>query len=129
MGTNYYVTTPACANACAHCREQVQLHVGKSSMGWRFLCRAYPDLHGLDLPLTEPVVDRASWLRLINLGPLADEYGREISTAELLELIDNKQGGLGHGNEHGSPRFSTYQDLGRSDFRADGYDFCSAEFS
>lgn len=126
MGTNYYVTTPACANACAHCREQVKVHIGKSSMGWRFLCRAYPDLHGLDLPLTEPVVDRASWLRLINLGPLADEYGREISTAELLELVDTKQTGIEHGSAAATRLGGRPSEC---DFQADGYDFCSAEFS
>lgn len=126
MGTNYYVTTPACANACTHCREQVKVHIGKSSMGWKFLHRAYRDLHHSDVPLTEEITDRASWLRLITLGPITDEYGRGISKVELLELIAAKQTGIGHG----TPRA---RELGgvpsHCDFTADGFDFCDAEFS
>lgn len=69
MGTNYYVQTPPCPSACAHCSDQEQLHLGKSSGGWRFLFRADPDW-----PRQQAF---ARWLARAAAGRIEDEYGAE----------------------------------------------------
>ena len=97
MGTNYYVRTPpSCGGKCAtHCHGE-EIHLGKSSAGWAFSFRAYPDPDpefGPE-PVTWPVKDFASWLRLLDLGPVYDEYSREVTREELLERIECKRGGL-----------------------------------
>lgn len=125
MGTNYFINVRPCANACEHCAQAMHLHIGKASAGWRFLHRAYRGDY-LPAPLTEPVTDRAAWLRLLDLGPIVDEYGREHSRTELLDFIDARQDGIGHGSARS-------RDLGftanQYDFQSDGFDFYAEEFS
>lgn len=97
MGTNYYVRTPpSCGGKCdQHCHGET-IHLGKSSIGWAFSFRAYPKPSALDGPelVTWPVKDFASWLLLLDLGPVYDEYSREVPRDELLGLIEAKRGGL-----------------------------------
>lgn len=125
MGTNYHVKVPPCASACEHCAQAGEIQIGKSSGGWRFLHRAYRS-DFLPAPLTEPVIDRASWLRLLDIGPIVDEYGREHTRDDLIDLIETKQDGI----VHGSPKARELGFRGdQDDFQADGYDFCAAEFS
>ena len=85
MGTNYYVNTPSCANACEHCAESERIHLGKSSAGWRFLLYAEPEW-----PRDEAF---AYWVRRALSGPITDEYGRDCSLAELLDLAHGKTDG------------------------------------
>jgi hypothetical protein len=79
MGTNYYVwvdtndTTPDGI-------ECEKLHIGKSSMGWVFSLRIYKDRGILSL---------YDWLPIIlnNQNVIRDEYGRNITAAEMLSTI------------------------------------------
>lgn len=117
MGTNYYVRTePSCGGKCeSHCHGE-EIHLGKSSAGWVFTFRAYPDPADAPEAVTLPVDDFASWGRLLVLGAIFDEYGSEVDAGDLLAKIEGKRGGL-----------ST---LCGSDFLdPEGYLFCSAEFS
>jgi hypothetical protein len=84
VGTNYYVNTPSCPSACEHCTESERIHLGKSSMGWQFIFRADPDW-----PRDEAF---AHWVRRALSGPIVDEYGRECSLAELIDLVYAKIG-------------------------------------
>ena len=92
MGTNYFVR-PQCPDPCAHCAP-VDIHLGKSSIGWAFTFRAY-SAEGDDTPqsVTWPVQDFASWLKLLDLGQIVDEYGRHGTRDDLLALIEVKRGG------------------------------------
>lgn len=78
MGTSYYVRP---ADACpVQCDRWV--HLGKSSTGWAFMFRGYRAE-----PRVEPVTTFRSWLRLLDLGEIRDEYGTAVSRDELLRII------------------------------------------
>jgi hypothetical protein len=118
MGTNYYVNTPSCANACEHCAESERIHLGKSSAGWRFLFRADPEW-----PRDEAFTH---WVRRALSGPIVDEYGRECSLAELLDLAHGKADGIDHLNR---PPERQYGRTSANDFKSCGHDFNDREFS
>jgi len=121
MGTNFYVRTqPSCGGKCdQHCHGE-DIHLGKSSAGWAFTFRGYPEAPSqASCPeaVTWPVNDYASWHRLLSLGEITDEYGRPWTAEELLVKIEGKRGGRRH--EHGSGIFHD----------SDGNDFLAVEFS
>jgi hypothetical protein len=118
VGTNYYVNTPSCPTACEHCAESQRIHLGKSSSGWRFLFYAEPDW-----PRDEAF---AHWVRRALSGPIVDECGREISLAELLDLVDGKADGIDHLNRPGGRRYGFTTG---NDFKSCGRDFSDREFS
>ena len=98
MGTNYYVRTPpSCGGKCdQHCKGE-EIHLGKSSAGWVFSFRAYPEPSPFENEaVTWPVNDFASWLRLLDLGPVFDEAGCPVTVDDLLAKIEGKRGGLNH---------------------------------
>lgn len=122
MGTNYYVRTPGCSEACPHCSESTLIHLGKSSAGWRFLHRA------------DPTWDRPDALRLwehrARRGPIENEYGQPITLDELMDMIREKQSGRAHPGPM-PPGFipELWDSFRKSDFTVDGFDFCDREFS
>lgn len=79
MGTNYYVRTASCENACEHCAESRLVHLGKTSAGWRFSFQAQPEW-----PREQAF---AEWQTLAGSGSIEDEYGRAITRTELLAMI------------------------------------------
>lgn len=131
VGTNYYVRLPGCEKACEHCAEAGRVHIGKSSGGWRFLHRAYRHEDFLPAGLGFPVTDHASWLKLLGLGGIIDEYDREQDKDELLAFIDLKQDGIARGGEKARELSGPYYFLadGEFTFTSDGYDFLDREFS
>lgn len=89
MSTNYYLRpVGACETKCSN-----WVHLGKSSGGWGFSFRAYPDADSAPGAVTWPVTDFASWLKLLKLGEIYDEYGQPVTDQELLSLIVSKRGG------------------------------------
>jgi len=118
VGTNYYVNTPSCPNACEHCAESERIHLGKSSVGWRFLFYAEPDW-----PRDEAF---AHWVRRALSGPIVDEYGEEITLAGLLDLAHAKADGIDHLNR---PPGREYGMVTVNDFTSCGHDFNDREFS
>jgi hypothetical protein len=105
MGTNYYLRPKgACATQCSNWP-----HLGKSSVGWDFSFRAYPDAD-------PPVTGFASWKRQLEQGEVYDEYGRLQDTTEFLAFVESKRGGL--------------SELHRSDYHDEaGNRFTPEEFS
>ncbi|MEV5944512.1 hypothetical protein [Streptomyces sp. NPDC051994] len=103
MGTNYYVQTSPCENACDHCAESDRIHLGKASTGWRFTFQAH-ESWPTENAFTE-------WLKVAMSGPISDEYGREIRLTELLSLIYAKEDGKSHAAEYPS---GSYQQDGHS---------------
>lgn len=121
MGTNYYVHTPACEKACEHCNASEELHLGKSSVGWRFLHQAEPDW-----PREQA---HSLWLERAKLGEIRDEYGQTITLDELLTYIDRKQDGQTHVGIRPELSSALYASMRDADFDSDGYDFCDRDFS
>lgn len=134
MGTNYYIRTASCPSACAHCAEPTLIHLGKSSMGWKFgfyIPDVYPREKAYEMWLTR--LDGF----LSAGGHIEDEYGRVVTKQELLDLIEAKQ----HLRSHTRPRrderhawrergmLDMYDRLQEAYFLCEGYDFCDREFS
>jgi hypothetical protein len=129
MGTNYYTATEPCEKACEHCSQQTELHIGKSSGGWKFGFRGHPDL-GL--------TSWSAWQAFLVGRPITDEYGAARTLDEFRKVVEERwtprdmdrpicrveptareiAGGFGgrfepHGNYHDP----------------DGFDFYDGEFS
>lgn len=122
MGTNYYVHTPSCPNACDHCSASEELHLGKSSVGWRFLFQAEEDW-----PREEAY---GLWLERAKSGEIRDEYGEVIALDDLLAFVGRKQEDRSHMDDYpGRPRGALHNSLRASDFVCEGYDFCGRYFS
>lgn len=110
MGTNYYVRTPGCENACKHgCPESKLIHLGKSSAGWRFLFRAYPEW--------PRELAYARWLGLAEAGSIEDEYGMPVVLEDLLAWVRARQGDRRH-----------LAAVSAAYFTCDGSDFCDVDF-
>jgi hypothetical protein len=118
VSTNYYVRPPQCDAPCRHCGQAQEIHLGLMSAGWRFLHRAYRDPTGIH-DVGWPVVDRASWLRLLDLGDLYNEYGDRKNKEAFLEAIESKQ----------AEKIHRYAYPQADAFEANGYEFIDGEFS
>lgn len=84
MGTNYYLETES---PCAHCGRsdpEKRLHIGKSSAGWCFALRVYPD-RGIE--------DLDDWeLEWAKPGAVIfDEYGDRIDVEEMRRVIAERR--------------------------------------
>lgn len=82
MGTNYhiYITNDDVT------QDPEELHIGKSSSGWVFSLRIYPQLGINTLYDWMPI--------LLNVqNTIRDEYGREVLVAEMLRTITDRRRG------------------------------------
>lgn len=103
MGTNYYLIygKEENVNTVAILRPVDELHIGKSSAGWAFALRVYPekDINGLD-----------DWMKLFcrTDAKIYDEYERAVPEEEMLSIITNRQihwkKPLLHHESHGESR-------------------------
>jgi hypothetical protein len=85
MGTNYYMLNgkPPCKD-CGRPFED-ERHIGKSSGGWCFSLRVYPD---------QNIKTLADWLPLL-CAPgvtIRDEYGKAVELGDLLRTIAGRRG-------------------------------------
>lgn len=119
MGTNYYVRTPACENACAHCSESQLIHLGKTSAGWRFLFQANPEWPREDA--------FTAWKKLAASGPIEDEYGHPLTLDELLAMAEARRDLRSHLAPQ--PDLGRYRPDAGHDFEAGGHDFTDRCFS
>lgn len=113
MGTNYYFRY----NFCEECGRCDKLHIGKSSVGWRFM---FHYIAGL----IENVIQ---WIAFINDnydssmdGVIIDEYGKEMKKEDFFALINEKQ------------KFNSQSEIIKdyTCFRViNGFDFMEGEFS
>ena len=99
MGTNYYLKR----NICNECGRYDELHVGKSSAGWRFIFRRYDDVRNVE-----------DWKQLMKENEFWNEYGEKVEYEWFWELVHNKQSGRIHHYD---------SEL------IDGFVFCDNEFS
>lgn len=120
MGTNHYLKV----NVCEHCgRAEKELHVGKSSPGWRFLFHGIPG----------EVETRAHWLALMRTPghALRDEYGKPMTVEEFETMTAGKQDGIDQkspvaGDEAEGGWLRSYRE--QLWYDPDGYTFDRGEF-
>lgn len=89
MGTNYYAYDK---EPCSHChREYERLHIGKSSMGWKFSFAMYD---GLGLTTAK------AWYEYLSKtnARIVDEYGRPETLEGLKAWVEKKQDGQWEGS-------------------------------
>lgn len=115
MGTNYFVRT----DECECCGRYEDLHIGKSSAGWKFSFQGYPDR---DPPLTS----WKAWQEFLAGAQIRDEYGRDHTLDDLRELVANK-----FDSTHCQTCFTEAQAYRRdSDYHdPEGHPFNDSEFS
>ena len=107
MGTNYYIKE----NICPLCkRADKEIHLGKSSSGWRFMFnynkgRYYKDIKEMQKWLADKRIE--------------DEYGEEVSHLDFWDMVQDKQ------KEKSDGGVGKYRDL----IIIDSYDFYDREFS
>lgn len=83
MGTNYYAVVSTCPNP----DHDEHKHIGKSSAGWRFMFRWYPDER------LDSVTRWHDWL----IGKrIIDEYGADVDLGWLFDLVDQKRNDRPH---------------------------------
>ena len=84
MGTNYYVKKEPGLMGVLMSQKTINLHIGKSSGGWCFSLRWYPERNLNSL---------RDWYRFLSRGrvTITDEYDSEISLHELLNIIANRK--------------------------------------
>ena len=116
MGTNYYlekkiepIDDPIIKQFCLQ-QEDIQIHVGKSSYGWKFLFQGSKVTSWGQWQLTIACAITQGW-------KLVDEYGREHTLKGFGEFIECKQ----EDQHHMSTGEAYWTDPG-------GYDFCNTEF-
>jgi len=80
MGTNYYLH-----KTNAEGFNEI-LHIGKSSVGWRFVFRGYDNIQC-----------RYDWIMKMEGGHIFDEYDRKITYDSFWEMVESKIG-----DRHGS---------------------------
>lgn len=90
MGTNYYAVSkkPTARNP---------LHIGKSSMGWRFHFRKYKSAWEVPFDWEYPLNTYERWKEFLTENEkngkmvILDEYDDPISTKDFLALVAEKQ--------------------------------------
>lgn len=86
MGTNYYTLVPKCDH-CLRDEDERGFHIGKSSAGWVFALRVYPD---------KDLNDWEDWKILLqqmqnHWGACAiDEYGTRIDYDMMIDRVENR---------------------------------------
>jgi hypothetical protein len=76
MSTNFYVKVAA---------DNEEIHFGKSSTGWVFTVRQYPE---------QGLCTLYDWMSLLAspYNTVRDEYGSDVSVAELMNTVMNRVG-------------------------------------
>ena len=86
MGTNYYHVTQV-GKVCEHCgkgEREERRHIGKSSSGWCFSLRVYPE---------DGITELDDWEKLWALGGrIIDEYGDKIEVQTMRLIITQRHG-------------------------------------
>lgn len=80
MGTNYYIEEQP---PCEHCgRPYDKKHIGKSSAGWYFSLRIYPN---------EGINNLEDWIKYWNDKQITDEYGASITQDDMMKIITERR--------------------------------------
>lgn len=85
MGTNYYLRTGKKITKTCDCGFEheldEELHIGKSSYGWKFILHIIPE-RGIN--------ELEDWEELFKTGKIFDEYENEITVEQMMDCILNR---------------------------------------
>jgi len=106
MGTNYY----ARINICEHCKRYNEIHIGKSSFGWKFGIEMHEGYYE----------NFESFINFIKRKDVKifDEYGKEISSKDLLIKIASKSNDKSHFVAYPKDK---YEDCVEADLHSSGF--------
>jgi len=115
MGTNYYYYPE---KKCEHChRVSERRHIGKSSIGWMFILRIYPD---------DNIMNLDDWFKLFAApgSYIEDEYGEIVDVEYMIRSIkrENATNLLSH--EKHFNHYGVYSRRGEGN-----WDYLNGEFS
>lgn len=114
MGCNYYIQYTNNGG------WYKQMHIGKSSTGWKFLFRGYKTSFK---PEIRSVQDLKQFIDNNN-AELFDEYEGRVLLSDFWDMVESKQGGMNNVKKAKADVY--YSDDYWID--SEGYDFCSHEF-
>lgn len=125
MGTNYYLRPRTQRSPCECCGrpfDVIEKHIGKLSLGWEFLFRGYNDIRSFE-----------DWRKYLLVeteeedSAIYDEYGRELSRNEFLNLARDSKGP--GSRSHHDYLVGNHPVDPESDWRdADGWSFNARDF-
>jgi hypothetical protein len=107
MSTNYY----AIEEICGCCGDKEEIHIGKSSVNWKFLFQYNAGEYYTDIPSLKDF--------LAYSNGIVDEYGRIIQDGDFWNMVYNKQHLKSHDGEFSSLDY----------FKMGEYEFLDVEFS
>ena len=84
MGTNYYIKV----DICKSCKRFTEIHIGKSSHGWRFNVEIHEGYYNSEKSFLSFIERKDIEIR--------DEYGRKITTNYIKALIKAKKNDKAH---------------------------------
>src|SRR3989304_4614388 len=89
MSTNYYLRE----NICDKCNRYDEIHIGKSSHGWRFLFEKWIKDFENEYPEDKIAMNYEKWKeRLTNSkGIIINEYEENVSPKEFFEFVEARQ--------------------------------------
>lgn len=90
MSTNYYLMHPSYQLTDGYITSDNSTHIGTSSVGWCFALHIIPE-HGIKT--------LGDWIPLLKRGIILDEYGRDISFTDMLNIIANRNPSCKHQQE------------------------------
>lgn len=117
MGTNYYIQNQNKCPTCGHAEED-DIHIGKSSAGWKFLFNAI-QYKSFD-----------EWLPVLqaNSDFIYDEYKKKHDLDQFLEFIESKKDGMS--DEDYYLKYPEHRNGFEPNNWCDGtYRYCGREFS
>jgi len=114
MGTNYY----ALENPCSECGKPKdgRLHLGKSSAGWKFSFRKQDKYNNFE--------QFKEFIESDNVK-IKDEYGKQISSQNLIKKIKSKKDGRSHMKNAQNGEWGKPEDIQV----VNGHEFKNYEFS
>jgi len=138
MGTNYYVYVKL-IDYCEHCKRGIdRLHVGKQSMGWKFLFKG--DKEPMEFLLDNGRVSvkldsMKAWIEFIkeNHLQIEDEYGQAVTLEDFVFMVNGSSKGLSS-CEYQGPKMTgcleTWNIVKDKHYNDnEGHDFCMDDFS
>jgi len=99
MGTNYYAHT----NFCSHCERYDEIHIGKSSFGWKFAIEIH-EFYYKSLKEFEEFIQKED-------VEIWNSYGDKITPEEVFKMIDAKAKSKSHFDAYPKEKYADCEEV------------------